>query len=102
MTMKIDNAKAPSVKGADSKMAEPILEGNKKAEIIITEAMKKCIGEAKKLMEEGNTKADAAREVFDKLKGHERKQIIYAFIEGCGLTKAGAGTYFQNIKKKME
>ena len=32
-------------------------------------------------------------------KGSTRKEIVAAFIEEVGLTKAGAATYYQMIKK---
>ena len=47
------------------------------------------------------TKMDLAKDVFSRMynkNGIKRKDIIKAFIEDCGLTKAGAGTYYAKIK----
>ena len=47
------------------------------------------------------TKMDLAKDVFSRMYGKndiKRKDIIKAFIEDCGLTKAGAGTYYAKIK----
>ena len=55
---------------------------------------------AREMVKNGASKADAAREVFDMLKSQPRKQVLRVFMEGVGLTKAGAGTYYYNIKKK--
>lgn len=51
------------------------------------------------------TKADLAREIFAKMYGKPnvaRKDVINAFIAEAGLTKAGAGTYYQNFTKKLK
>lgn len=51
----------------------------------------------------GESKTDLARKVFDEMfgkKGVERKHIIDEFISKVGLTKAGASTYYQNIKRE--
>lgn len=48
------------------------------------------------------TKADLARDIFDRLYGQpgiRRKDILDAFCNEAGLTKNGANTYYQNIKK---
>jgi len=61
--------------------------------------------EAKKSSEP--SKADAARkimeEMWDDLQAGKvkRKDIIQRFVSEAGLTKAGASTYYGNIKKKM-
>lgn len=45
------------------------------------------------------TKASKARAIFEKHYGKkERKDIIEMFIKEAKLTKAGAGTYYQNLK----
>ena len=51
------------------------------------------------------TKADKAREIFARMYGKPnvaRKDVINAFIAEAGLTKAGAGTYYQNFTKKLK
>jgi len=54
---------------------------------------------------ENETKVNKATKVFlsmyDK-EGVRRKDILNAFINRCGLTPAGASTYYQNIKKKLK
>lgn len=50
------------------------------------------------------TKADKARKIFTECYAQtpvpKREVIIKRFIEEAGLTKAGAGTYLQNMKNK--
>ncbi|WP_369812424.1 hypothetical protein [Ralstonia pickettii] len=49
------------------------------------------------------TKMVVATEIYKRMvgvKGVTRKDIIQAFIEDVKLTKAGASTYYQMIKKK--
>ncbi len=48
------------------------------------------------------TKMSKATEIYRSMvgkKGTSRKEIVAAFIEEVGLTKAGAATYYQMIKK---
>lgn len=50
------------------------------------------------------TKMDKATRVYLKMmlqEGIRRKDIIAEFISTCGLTPAGASTYYQKIKKKQ-
>ena len=50
------------------------------------------------------TKLSKATKIYKKmvnLKGIKRKQIIEKFQSEAGLSKAGAGTYYFNIKKKL-
>ncbi len=74
-----------------------VVKGRK--QMVVTSEMTDAIVEAKRSIKDKMKKSEAAREVFDMLKGHERKQIVHVFIEGCGLSKAGASTYYQNCKK---
>ncbi|MHB1231576.1 MAG: hypothetical protein ACYCZQ_03195 [Burkholderiales bacterium] len=48
---------------------------------------------------EGPTKMDKAKEIFERMNGQPRKDVILAFISEAGLTKAGAQTYWSNLKK---
>lgn len=49
------------------------------------------------------SKADLARAIFNANYGVlARKDIIAKFISEAGLTKAGAGTYYQNFTAKMK
>jgi hypothetical protein len=54
-----------------------------------------------RVVEKGPTKMDKARKVFQALteEGKARKEIIAALIKDVGLTKSGASTYFQTLKK---
>ena len=55
-------------------------------------------------MTNSTTKVDKATKLFLRMYGKEgvkRKDIIAAFINKCELTPAGASTYYQNIKKKL-
>jgi hypothetical protein len=50
----------------------------------------------------GGTKMSQATDVYRRMtrkKGTTRKEIVAAFMEEVGLTKAGAATYYQMIKK---
>ena len=55
----------------------------------------------------GPSKAEVARkimeEVWDDLQAGKikRKDVILRFVNEAGLTKAGASTYYGNIKKKL-
>jgi hypothetical protein len=57
--------------------------------------------ESGRVLEKGPTKMDKAREVFQALtqEGKARKEIIAALIKNVGLTKSGASTYYQTLKK---
>ncbi|HIE86722.1 MAG TPA: hypothetical protein EYP91_07755 [Gammaproteobacteria bacterium] len=48
------------------------------------------------------TKKKLTTTVFNRMlgQGTKRKDIITAFIDECGLTKAGAPTYYADIKKQ--
>lgn len=46
------------------------------------------------------TKAEKCREIFEANKGAERKDVLAKFVK-IGLSKAGASTYYQNIKKEQ-
>jgi predicted solute-binding protein len=54
-----------------------------------------------RVVEKQPSKMDKAKEVFEKMTfdGQSRKEIIVAFVKEVGLTKAGASTYFQTLKK---
>lgn len=86
-------------KGTDNApdITSAVVKGRK--ELVVTDEMTNAITEAKRFVKDKMKKSEAAREVFDMLKGHERKQIVHVFIQGCGLSKAGASTYYQNCKK---
>ena len=51
----------------------------------------------------GPSKADQATAIFKEMndKGSARKDIIEAFMTQLNMSKAGASTYYQNIKTKL-
>lgn len=49
----------------------------------------------------GSKKKDVAVEIFKSMEGAKRKEVIARFMDEAGLTKAGAGTYYYNIKKEL-
>ena len=73
--------------------------GRKRMPVEITDEMTKCVSASVKLIKDGCSKMDAAKEAFDQLSGYSRSQIIHVFMEGCSLSKAGASTYYQSIKQ---
>ncbi|WP_415878405.1 hypothetical protein [Methylomonas sp. TEB] len=60
--------------------------------------------ESGKTAEKQPSKMDKAKVIYEQLttEGKGRKEIIDAFIKEVGLTKAGAPTYYQTIKKAHE
>lgn len=52
----------------------------------------------------GESKMDCAVRVMEKMffrQGKERKEILPVLMEECGLTKAGASTYYQTIRTRI-
>lgn len=49
----------------------------------------------------GPSKMSVATELYNKHKAEGRKVVLAAFINEAKLTKAGANTYFANLKKKL-
>jgi hypothetical protein len=89
----------------DEKNDRPAIIAKIKKELGLTKAgaqtyFYKFQKESGRITEKLPTKMDKAKEVFDKMtdEKHTRKEIIDAFIKEVGLTKAGASTYFQNLK----
>jgi RNase H-fold protein (predicted Holliday junction resolvase) len=100
-TIKVSEAKSEKaeVNKPQKSQGKPSSRGRKKIPIEITDEMKNCISASIKLIENGCSKMDAAKEVLDQLSGYSRSQIIHVFMEGCCLSKAGASTYYQSIKQ---
>lgn len=46
----------------------------------------------------GGSKREQAIELYGKLVGKSRKEVIEAFVTDLGMTPAGASTYYQNCK----
>lgn len=49
---------------------------------------------------EGKSKADAARVIFDLIKDSDKDAIVAAFVAGATLTPKGALTYWYNCKRR--
>ena len=49
-----------------------------------------------------NSKAAAARVIFQELQDEPREVILMAFIEGANVTPKGSPTYFYNISRKFK
>jgi hypothetical protein len=60
--------------------------------------------ESGRAVEKQPTKVDRAKPVYEQMMaaGKTRKQIIEAFMNEVGLTKAGASTYYQNLKREVK
>ncbi len=64
------------------------------------ETLKQAIADGKALLKEGKPKVEAAMAIYKKLKGADRETVVAAFVEGAGLTQAGAVTYWYNCRRK--
>jgi hypothetical protein len=62
-------------------------------------ALRKLNGEAKKADKEPS-KMDLAKSMYYSMAGSQRKDVIAAFMNEIGLTKAGASTYYQILFSK--
>jgi len=60
-----------------------------------------AIEEGKKQLNQGNSKADAARAIFRLIHAETREVVLRAFIEGADVTPKGAPTYYYNINRKF-
>ena len=54
------------------------------------------------MINEGKSKAEAARAIFDLLKDQPRDSVIEAFIKGATITPKGAPTYYYNVFRKFK
>jgi hypothetical protein len=64
------------------------------------DTIKAAVAEGKALIKDGKTKVEAATAIYKKLKGADRETVVAAFVEGAGLTQAGAITYWYNCRRK--
>ena len=60
-----------------------------------------AIEEGNKQLNQGNSKADAARAIFRLIHAEPREVVLRAFIEGADVTPKGAPTYYYNINRKF-
>lgn len=50
----------------------------------------------------GESKAEAARAIYEVIKDESRDVIVQAFIDGAKVTEKGAPTYFYNVRRQYE
>jgi hypothetical protein len=60
-----------------------------------------AIEDGNKQLNEGGSKADAARAIFRLIHAEPREVVLRAFIEGADVTPKGAPTYYYNINRKF-
>lgn len=60
-----------------------------------------AIEDGNKQLNQGNSKADAARAIFRLIHAEPREVVLRAFIEGADVTPKGAPTYYYNINRKF-
>jgi hypothetical protein len=74
-------------------------------EIRIMATAKKTVSRKTKTRKKADqTKMDKAVKVMEKMlfrQGKERKEIIPVLMKECGLSRAGASTYYQTIKSRI-
>lgn len=74
--------------------------GTNKKNVIEDGAMLSVVKECQRVRKDrGFSKKKAASYALGILPGLSRQQAIFVFIEGCGLTKSGASTYYYKLKK---
>lgn len=64
------------------------------------DTIKAAIAEGRAVIKDGKTKIEAAMAIYKKLRGADRETVVAAFVEGAGLTQAGAVTYWYNCRRK--
>lgn len=62
----------------------------------------KSVARVKEVKEKGPSKMDCSREIYNRMLDKPRKEVIMEFISKCGLTTAGAATYYSIHKKSAE
>lgn len=87
--------KKPSVK------TEVTTETKQVAKIDLTKpAIKEAMAQGLALLQDGKTKADAARVIYAAIKDEPKEVVVAAFVQGATLTEKGALTYWYNCKRK--
>jgi hypothetical protein len=94
---KIKAASAETMQLADQQVAQ-LKKGSSR--IVMPDLKTKVAGE-KPVKEGPPSKMSLATELYNKHKAEGRKVVLAAFIEQAKLTKAGANTYYANLKKKL-
>ena len=63
---------------------------------------RQAIVHGKQALAAENSKAAAARVIFQELVDEPREVVLRAFIEGANITPKGSPTYFYNISRKFK
>lgn len=63
---------------------------------------RQAVAHGKAVLAAENSKAAAARVIFQELQDEPREVILMAFIEGANVTPKGSPTYFYNISRKFK
>lgn len=56
----------------------------------------------KAVVKDGETKMECSRRIYNAMLNSPRKDVLLEFISQCGLTTAGASTYYSIHKKSAE
>lgn len=97
LAKKISIASKETMALADKQVAQ-LKKGS--ARIVMPDLKTKVAGE-KPAKEGPPSKMSLAIDLYNKHKAEGRKVVLAAFINDAKLTKAGANTYFANLKKKL-
>lgn len=97
LAKKISIASKETMQLADQQVAQLKKDSSR---IVMPDLKTKVAGE-KPAKEGPPSKMSVATELYTKHKAEGRKVVLVAFIEKAGLTKAGANTYYANLKKKL-
>ena len=104
MKVKVEEDFLPEVEDETPTSAEKPVESTETPKPVeSTETPKPAKKEKVIKIAKGPSKADQATAIFKEMndKGSARKDIIEAFMTQLNMSKAGASTYYQNIKTKL-
>jgi hypothetical protein len=85
-----------AVAAKDAAKSEP------KQPAVPKETIKQAIADGKAGIKNGKTKVEAAVAIWAKLKDADREAVVWAFIEGAGLTEKGTLTCWNNCWRKVK
>lgn len=95
-----------TVKGDVKMKKQPIKNDSTSAKKVLGKTGPVDIGKStarvKEKKDKGPSKMDMSRDVYNRMLDKPRKEVLLAFISECGLTTAGAGTYYSIHKKASE
>ena len=90
----VKNPAKQTEKSADTPATKPVKVDLSKPGI------QEAIAEGNALIQEGKSKADAARAIYAKISNESKEVIVSAFVAGATLTEKGALTYWYNCKRR--